>query len=110
MIDQFSRGDLVEVSWTDIFEDSVGNPDSAELAVRISIAYYWGVRESHGIKCLVTTTTMDGKDHSQSGYCIYPEGVVKGVKMVRRKRGRGRGGASPAPSTGSLPQPESPTS
>jgi len=85
---EFRRGDLVEVQWLDILEDSVGDPDRAELAPRVSVGYFWMVRESHGISALVTTTTIDVGATGQNGYCIYPLDAVAKIKMIRKGRGK----------------------
>jgi hypothetical protein len=88
MIAGLNRGDLVDITWVDIFEDSVGDPDKAELARRHSVGSVWGEATSFGVECLVTTTTLDERDHAQSGFCIYPKGCVVGVKVLKRKRQR----------------------
>ena len=85
---EFRRGDLVEVQWLDILEDSVGDPDQAELAPRVSVGYFWAVRKSHGIDALVTTTTIDVGTTGQNGYCIYPLDAVARIKMIRKGRGK----------------------
>ena len=82
------RGDLIEVQWADIFEDSVGNPEKAEMATRVSIGYFWCQKVSHSIPCLVTTTTIDGDTSGQNGYCIYPIAVVIRIRMIRRGKGK----------------------
>ena len=79
------RGDLVEVHWVDITEDSVGEPKDAKLCVRKSAGYFWGRRSSRGIKCLVTTTTIDPREAEESGWCIYPAACVRDVNVIRRR-------------------------
>lgn len=79
-------GDRIEVEWADISEDPVGDVSKATLAKRLSIGIFQAVKESLGIPCLVTTTTEDEKDQSQSGYCIYPLAVVLRLKVVKKKR------------------------
>lgn len=83
-----ARGDLIEVHWVDIYEDSVGDPRTAKLARRISIGYFWEKRLDGSIPVLVTTITLEqgSEDVSVSGYTVYPESCVLRVKMVRRKR------------------------
>jgi len=78
-----TRGDLVEVQWVDIFEDSTGDPENAQLAPRLSVGYFWGRRESQGIDCIVTTTTMDDAN-DQNGWCCYPEPCVRRIKIIRK--------------------------
>lgn len=84
--EELIRGDLIEVHWLDIFEDSVGNPDEAEVAPRISVGYFWERKETKGVRVFVTTTTIDREDTSQNGYCAYPEVVITRIKSIRRKR------------------------
>lgn len=84
------RGDLVQIDWVDIFEDSVGNPDRAELAARTSIGFFWARKSDRGVECVVTTTTMDAGDHSVSGYCIYPLSCVVKMRIIKRTRRRTR--------------------
>jgi hypothetical protein len=80
------RGDVVEVDWLDIAEDPVGDPRKAEIARRKSVGCYWGWKNQHGRRVLVTTTTKDAEDlqHS-SGYCAYPWSVVLGLKILKRE-------------------------
>jgi hypothetical protein len=91
------RGDLVQVSWVDIYEDPTGDPDSAKLkGPRVSYGLYWGTREDRGIPCVVTTTTLDNGDQSQQGFCIYPTAVVLSLKVVKRTRKRKKNAGIPA--------------
>ena len=85
---ELRRGDLIEVLWLDILEDSVGDPDRAELAPRVSVGYFWSVGVSHGIKALVTTTTIDVGTTGQNGYCIYPLDAVSNIKIIRKGKGK----------------------
>lgn len=85
---ELRKGDLIEVLWLDILEDSVGDPDKSELAPRVSVGYFWGVKESHGIKALTTTTTIDVGTTGQNGYCIYPLEAVSNIKVIRRGKGK----------------------
>ena len=80
------RGDLVEVSWVDIFEDPTGDPDEAELSRRTSIGYYWSKREDRGVEIVVTTTTQDEGGPGQQGYCVYPSGCITQLKIIKRAR------------------------
>lgn len=80
------RGDLLEIVWADIFEDSVGDPTKAQLGKRVSYGIFWDEIDSLGLPCLVTTTTLDEKDSTQSGYCIYPKACVLKVEIVRKAR------------------------
>jgi hypothetical protein len=82
----FQRGDLLEIHWADIYEDSVGDPVKASLGKRISFGLFWAEITSLGIPCLVTTTTIDEKDTSQSGYCIYPLACILKVQCIKRAR------------------------
>lgn len=85
---ELRRGDLIEVQWLDIFEDPVGNPDAGEVATRLSIGYFWGVRQSAGIDAFITTTTIDVVDEGTNGYCCYPLAVIADVKLIKRGRGK----------------------
>lgn len=81
------RGDLVEISWLDICEDVVGDPDEAKLSRRTSYALFWERRkDEHGVEVLVTTTTMDDDLSGQNGYCIYPALCVTRMKVIKRAR------------------------
>jgi len=83
------RGDLLQIEWLDITEDPVGNPDQPKLAHRHSIGFFWTVGEDAGVRTLVTTTTLESDDEVEnSGYCVYPEGTVHRVKIIKRKRRR----------------------
>ena len=82
---ELKRGDLIEVKWLDITEDPVGNPSEAKLPTRHSVGYFWGATES----TFTTTMTMDDDVDEQSGYCIYPVGVIIGVKRIRKGRKKG---------------------
>ena len=91
------RGDVLRVEWVDIAEDPLGNPALASLARRASYGLYWGLQESHGLPCLVTTTTVDHDVSGQNGYVIYPLGCVRGVEVIKRTR-RPRPARKKAPS------------
>lgn len=82
------KGDLVRVEWVDIFEHVNGDPDDAHLAKRTSFGLFWSFIDDDGVECLVTTTTIDGEDQTpgQNGYCIYPRGCVKELKVIKRAR------------------------
>lgn len=77
---ELRRGDLIEVKWLDITEDPVGNPSEATLPVRHSVGYFWGAT----MGTFVTTGTMDSDVADQSGYVIYPMGVIVGIKRIRK--------------------------
>ena len=81
-----ARGDVIKVTWTDILEDSVSDPDKAQPAVRISYGLFWAQEVRGPCECLVTTTTLDADNSSQSGYCIYPIGNVLKIEIVKRHR------------------------
>lgn len=84
---EFEKGDLIEVHWLDTAEDNVGDPADAEIALRISIGYFLQKKISHGVPCIVTTTTLDsGISLNQCGWCIYPEGNILEAKLIKRKR------------------------
>lgn len=85
-----TQGDLVEVHWVDIYENSVGDPTTASLARRISVGYFWEEKDDNGIPALVTTTTLEEDPHV-SGFCIYPKTCVTELRILRRRR-RGRKG------------------
>ena len=83
-----ARGDLVEVTWVDINEEPVGDPDAAKLARRTSYGLFWCERQDTGLPVLVTTTTRDDGPAHQSGYCIYPTACVVKLTVVKRARKR----------------------
>lgn len=84
---KLEKGDLVEVHWVDITEDNVGDPADAEVSLRISIGYFLERKDSRGVPCIVTTTTLDsGISLTQSGWCIYPEGNIKEINVIRRRK------------------------
>jgi hypothetical protein len=80
------RGDLLRVEWVDIAEDPVGSPSTAQLARRTSYGLFWGLQDSHGFSCLVTTTTVDHDVQDQNGYVIYPLGCIRDVSVIKRAR------------------------
>lgn len=80
------RGDLLKIIWVDILEDSVGNPDRASLAKRTSYGLLWETKRDKGINCLVTTTTIDAEEHTQSGYCIYPLSCLLDISIIKKVR------------------------
>lgn len=80
------RGDVVSVTWVDIYEDVTGDPAVAQLAKRVSFGLYWGTSTSYGVPCIVTTTTLDQDVRGQSGFCIYPTSCVVDLKVVKRVR------------------------
>ncbi len=80
------RGDLLEVSWVDIYENSAGDPNTAELARRTSFGLFWEEREDRGIPVIVTTTTIDHDADGQSGFCIYPKACVVKLAVIKRAR------------------------
>jgi hypothetical protein len=96
---ELTRGDLIQVDWVDISEDSTGNPDEAELAFRTSYGLFWkkDVSKFGGLPVVVTTTTMDPAElTSVSGYCIYPESCIIRIKIIKKaRRQRGRGNSNP---------------
>lgn len=86
----FSRGDLVEVAWVDIYEDPTGNPDAGDLALRHSFGLFWDYRKSHGVDAVVTTTTLDAGNPESQGYCIYPVSCIVSMKVIKRKNRKRR--------------------
>jgi hypothetical protein len=80
------KGDLLRVEWVDIAEDPSGNPATAQLARRTSYGLFWGLQESFGVNCLVTTTTVDHDVQGQNGYTIYPLGCIRDLKVIKRGR------------------------
>jgi len=100
------RGDLIRVEWVDIAEEPSGNPATAQLARRTSYGLFWGLQDSFGFSCLVTTTTVDHDVQGQNGYTIYPGGCIAHVTVIKRsrrprpraprkKKGEAAGGGSP---------------
>lgn len=75
-----ARGDVVKVTWVDIYEDATGNPDTAKFIERVSYGLLWVYDEEK----LVTTTTIDPDDHYQQGWCCYPRGVVRNIEVIKR--------------------------
>lgn len=90
------KGDLVRIEWIDIFEDSIGNPEKAELARRTSFGLFWGNKNDAGVECVVTTTTIDKDDHIVSGYCIYPLSCVTKLTIIKRARRPRKSKSGPA--------------
>jgi len=80
------RGDLLKVEWIDIAEDPTGDPETAALARRTSYGLFWAYTEDAGVKCLVTTTTVDSGIATSCGYCIYPESCVVKLSVVKKVR------------------------
>lgn len=80
------RGDIIKVSWLDIQEDSVGNPDAAKPAARITYGLFWAQEIRGGIECLITTTTEDDDGHQQCGWACFPMGIVTKIDVIKRKR------------------------
>lgn len=85
ILPELHLGDIIQIEWIDICENVTGDLNTAELMKRTSIGIFWGLKESHGIESLVTTTTVD-EDPTSSGYCIYPLFNILDVKVVKRKR------------------------
>lgn len=87
---KLKRGDLVEVRWLDIYEDVTGDPEQADVAPRVSIGYFWSMKDgAHELPVFITTTTMDIEASNQNGWCAYPLPCVVDVKIIRRGRGKG---------------------
>lgn len=80
------RGDVVCVSWVDIYEDATGNPDAAKLARRTSYGLYWDRRQDDGLEVIVTTTTIDTDGPQQQGFCVYPAACVRSLKIIKRAK------------------------
>jgi len=83
-----TKGDLVEIVWIDICEDSVGNPDRADLLRRTSFGLFWEFKTSQGVESLVTTNTLED-DHAQSGYCCYPTSCILDLKVIKKAKRNG---------------------
>jgi hypothetical protein len=79
------RGDLLEVHWIDIQEDSTGDPNQAYLGARVSYGLFWDRKQDKGVDVLVTTTTIDPEPENQ-GWCCYPVTCVTRLRVVRRAR------------------------
>lgn len=84
-INDLERGDPIGIDWADVYENPTGDPNSAVLAKRHSIGYFWGKGEDRGIPVIITTTTIDEIDGSQ-GYCIYPVVLILQIREIKRKR------------------------
>ena len=80
------QGDLVEVHWIDATEESTGDVDAAVAVERVSYGIFWVLKDQDGCPLLVTTTTIDRAKLGQSGYCAYPLGMIRQVKLIRRGR------------------------
>ena len=79
-----SRGDVILVEWLDITESATDDPDRALPHRRKTIGFYWDRQQHHGKSALVTTTTLDDEHTAQNGYCVYPEGCILKVSVIRR--------------------------
>jgi hypothetical protein len=80
---KLTRGDVIEVDWVDIFEDSVGDPRKPRLAKRTSIARFWAWTRLEGVQALVTTTTVERNvDGGNEGYCAYPRACVRRISVI----------------------------
>jgi len=91
------RGDLIQVEWLDVVEDSIGNPANAKPAHRTSYALFWERKSVNGSEILVTTTTIDKDVPDQQGWCAYPLGMVLSVRVIKRgKRPRAKREKNPA--------------
>ena len=80
------RGDLIKVTWADIQEDPVGDPNAARPSERVTYGLWWAQELRGPVECLVTTTTMDNDNSHQSGYCIYPMGCVLKIDVIKRAK------------------------
>lgn len=80
------RGDLVEVHWLDINEDSNGDTAKATLCRRISVSYFWEFKDDHGVPVLVTCTTIDADSTVDQGWCAFPRTCITGLYVIRRAR------------------------
>ena len=83
-----TRGDLLEITWVDITEDSTGDPNVAALSKRISFGFFWAEVDSLGIPSLITTMTRDEDVEEQAGWCIYPKCCILSIEVIKRKRQR----------------------
>ena len=81
-----ARGDVISITWVDIYEDPVGNPDTAKPAERVSLGRFWAQEERGGVSCLITSTTIDPDGPAQQGYCVYPMGCVVKIDIIKRHR------------------------
>lgn len=84
------RGDLVEIIWSDIYEDATGNPENAKLSRRTSYGLYWSAREDDSIPVIITTTTIDSDGPAQQGFCIYPVACVRKITVIKKARKGGK--------------------
>ncbi len=84
-----NRGDLVQVTWTDIQESVTGSPDEAEVLIRNSVGYYWDEVTRNQQPLLITTTTIDSGDPSDFGWCAYPQACVLALKVIKKAKRNG---------------------
>jgi len=80
------RGDLIKVTWLDIQEDPVGDPNGARPSERVTYGLFWAQEVRGQVECLVTTTTIDNDSPHQSGYCVYPIGCILTMDVIKRAK------------------------
>jgi hypothetical protein len=83
-----ARGTLIQLTWHDITEDSVGDPTKASMMTRHTYTLFWEQKVDKGLDCIVTTYTLDKESPAQQGWCITPLAVVDSIKVIRRPGGR----------------------
>ena len=81
-----ARGDLVKVTWRDVYEDATVNPELGKTIERVSYGLFWADELRGGHQTLVTTTTIDPDGPQQAGYCAYPRGMVLTIDIIKRHK------------------------
>lgn len=85
---ELTQKTLLKLSWADITDDTVGDPDEAHLTERHTYALFWSLVEDEvtGIDCMVLTYTDDPDVAAQQGWLCVPLDVISEVEVVRRPR------------------------
>jgi len=79
---------LLKVTWFDIANDSVGDPDRVSLAERVTYGLFWklAIDEDSEIDCIVLTVSDDKDDSSQQGWWCIPMACLSEIEVIRRPR------------------------
>lgn len=83
------QGTVIKLHWLDIYEDSVGDTQKAELGLRHTYTLFWDIKISKGIDCIVTCNTVD-KDTTQQGWCCTPLLLVPKIEVIKRPSKKGK--------------------
>lgn len=83
---ELERGTLIKLTWLDITEDSIGDPNKASMMTRHTYTLFWELKKDHDIDCIVTTYTIDKESPAQQGWCITPLNVVEEIEIIRRPK------------------------